>query len=260
MKRLIISLLLVAVVGCEKSEQAEKTSSNEPNQQANKLFVEAVQLIKSAEFKSDEDAIKDYEQALSNIQRIIDDYSKSDLAVKLISGKAVLNDKTVSDIKVHVTQLKRQIEHEERVTEAAFLKLRPRIARDDDGNLVSLNYFGEPIGDADLENINKLTWLTVLDISRTKITDAGLKHLRGLTKIETLYLHDTELTDTGLEHLKGLKKLKTLSLYDTQITDAGLDHLKGLTNLTFLSLGYTQITDTGAADLQKALPDCEISH
>ena len=46
----------------------------------------------------------------------------------------------------------------------------------------------------------------------------------------------------------------------TQITDAGLVQLKGLTKLQSLDLsGCENITDTGIAELQKALPNCEIS-
>jgi len=35
-------------------------------------------------------------------------------------------------------------------------------------------------------------------------------------------------------------------------------HLKGLTKLQGLNLGNTQVTDAGVAELQKALPNCEI--
>jgi len=44
----------------------------------------------------------------------------------------------------------------------------------------------------------------------------------------------------------------------TQITDAGLVHLKDLTNLEYLDLRETPITDSGVAELQKAVPNCEI--
>ena len=64
-------------------------------------------------------------------------------------------------------------------------------------------------------------------------------------------------------HLKGLTNLRILILLNPQITDAGLVHLKGLTNLRELYLSSvegvdSQITDAGIADLQKALPNCEM--
>ena len=119
MKRLLICLLLVSVVGCGGGEQAQKTPSNEPsrqaeqvdpNKEANGLFVEAVQLIESAKSKSnqglDDEAIKDYEKALSNVQKIIDDHSKSDLAVKLITGETFFPRSTITS---RVAYLKEQL-------------------------------------------------------------------------------------------------------------------------------------------------------
>jgi hypothetical protein len=61
-------------------------------------------------------------------------------------------------------------------------------------------------------------------------------------------------------HLTGLMSLRSLRLPRTTISDAGLTHLRGLTNLERLSLEGTQVTDAGVAELQKALPDCKISH
>jgi Leucine-rich repeat (LRR) protein len=87
-------------------------------------------------------------------------------------------------------------------------------------------------------------------------------HLQGLKKLEGLYLGFTDITDAGLVHLKGMTWLKRLSLMNTSlaanITDAGLVHLKALNNLTHLHLEGTKITAAGMAELQKALPNCEI--
>ena len=52
--------------------------------------------------------------------------------------------------------------------------------------------------------------------------------------------------------------LQTLYLKGSQITDAGLVNLKGLNNLKDLDLSGTNVTDAGIAELQKALPNCEI--
>ena len=52
----------------------------------------------------------------------------------------------------------------------------------------------------------------------------------------------------------------SLSLIGTKITDAGLLRLKRLTKLQRLVLDFTKVTDAGVADLQKALPNCKISH
>jgi len=60
-------------------------------------------------------------------------------------------------------------------------------------------------------------------------------------------------------HLKGMVKLEMLFLHGgRQITDTALVHLKEMTNLQKCSLLGTRITDAGSAELQKALPNCEV--
>jgi len=105
MKALIL-LLVVVCVGCA-----------DPNEKANELFVEAVKLIGSANEKSGEAAIKDYEQGLANIQTIIDDYSESDLAVKLISGETLFTGKSLKEIKERVKELRELAKEQRRAEE-----------------------------------------------------------------------------------------------------------------------------------------------
>ena len=57
---------------------------------------------------------------------------------------------------------------------------------------------------------------------------------------------------------KVLTNLRVIRLNNTQITGAGLVNLKGLNNLKDLDLSGTNVTDAGIAELQKALPNCEI--
>lgn len=90
------------------------------------------------------------------------------------------------------------------------------------------------------------------------VTDAGLKHLKESSQLRELMLNQTQVTDAGLTHLRGLHQLQHLDLSGTQVTDAGLTHFGGLTQLQYLNLSGTQITDAGIAELQKALPNCEI--
>jgi len=42
------------------------------------------------------------------------------------------------------------------------------------------------------------------------------------------------------------------------LSDAGFKHLAGLTNLTELDLRRTKASAAGVAELQKALPNCQI--
>ena len=97
-----VLVCLCMLMGCGKKEQAKST----PNASANKLFVEAVQLIGSAEEQAGKAAIKDYEQALGKLGKIIHDYSESDLAVKLISDETLFTGKSLKGIKERVAELK----------------------------------------------------------------------------------------------------------------------------------------------------------
>ena len=140
------------------------------------------------------------------------------------------------------------------------------------------------ITDNGLAHLVQLTNLQSLSLYGTAVTDEGLVHLKGLTNLKDLSLYDTQVTDVGLAALKdlelvdfsipsaaktdlglknylaSLKPPSQLYLSEWKITDAGLIHLKQLTNLKRLDLIGTKITDAGVADLQMALPNCEITH
>jgi tetratricopeptide (TPR) repeat protein len=93
----ILLILCLWLCGC----------SGDPNERANELYVEAVKLISSAEEKTRIEAIKDYEKALDNLQKIVNDYSKSDLAVKLVSDQTLFTGKSMADIKNRIAELKK---------------------------------------------------------------------------------------------------------------------------------------------------------
>ena len=96
MKQILLMIAVVALVGC----------GGNPNKKANELFVEAVQLITSAEEQTGEAAIKDYEQALGKLEKIIANYSESDLAVKLIAGETLFKGESLEQIKQRVNKIK----------------------------------------------------------------------------------------------------------------------------------------------------------
>ena len=84
-----------------------------------------------------------------------------------------------------------------------------------------------------------------------------MKGLENLTKLETLNLTSNQLTD-----VKGLEKLTQLTYLD--LTNAHLTNVTGLeklTNLTYLDLDHNHdLTKAQIAELQKALPKCDIRH
>ena len=113
------------------------------------------------------------------------------------------------------------------------------------------------ITDECLKEVAKLPRLKDLGLWDTKITDAGRKEVAKLTQLERINLGGTKITDRGLREVSKLTKLTYLNLrYISRITNAGLKELVKCKQLRELYLGHTQITDT--AELQKALPKCEI--
>lgn len=149
--------------------------------------------------------------------------------------------------------------------------------------LTSLGVAYTSIGDAGLEHLEKLAALKSLSIPDTNVTAAGiarlakaLPELEGLSvgqtaigdeglraignmKLTYLQLDYMDITDTGLAHLSRLDRLGALILEGSPITDEGLKHLTELKQLRTLNLANTKVTATGVAELNKALPNCDIT-
>ncbi|NQV26316.1 MAG: SUMF1/EgtB/PvdO family nonheme iron enzyme [Rhodopirellula sp.] len=149
-------------------------------------------------------------------------------------------------------------------------------------SLTSLNVKGQQITDEWLTHVEQLKNLEKLIVISSNMSDAGLVHLKGLSNLNQLELianrqlsgtgfqhlaesnvtvlhcNQSSITDAGLQHLKSMTQLVELQLMGTQVTDDGLQHLSGLTNLKRIMLDGTKVTAAGIAELQKALPDCEI--
>lgn len=100
--------------------------------------------------------------------------------------------------------------------------------------------------------------VVAVTVWRGDFGDDEMIYLRRLTKLEMIGICYAQITDAGLEYLEGLTNLTDLILTDTQITDAGLKHLEGLTSLHSLDVRSNQVTPEGVANLQEALPECEI--
>ena len=83
LKHLVITLILM---GFALPALADDTS------RANELLVEAVQLLQSAESTTDAaERLRLSEEALGNLNKIVERYPSTDLAVKLITGQAIGN-------------------------------------------------------------------------------------------------------------------------------------------------------------------------
>ena len=111
-----------------------------------------------------------------------------------------------------------------------------------------------------VKGLEKLTQLKGLNLADNQITD--LSALETLTQLKYLRLSDNQLTD--VKGLEKLTQLKYLNLEDNQLTDVkGLEKLTQLNELNlknkFLFLdGNPVLTKAQIAELQKALPKCDI--
>jgi len=150
--------------------------------------------------------------------------------------------------------------------------------------LTSIGFWNNAkVTDAGLANCEGCKNVAIIDLSYGNVTAAGVRHLRDCKNLKDLNLGSTSVGDTGLEYFRDCKDLTSLRLAKTGVSNAGLAHLKGMTKLTHLyldglpavgddglkhlaglkslttlDLRGTQATAEGVANLQKALPNCEI--
>jgi hypothetical protein len=94
-----------------------------------------------------------------------------------------------------------------------------------------------------------------------RVTDDGLAHLENLSQLESLSLSSRGITDAALVHVKPMTKLQILLLpMSPSVKDDGLVNLRGLKQLKNLNVHGTAITIEAVAELQKALPNCDIRY
>jgi serine/threonine protein kinase/WD40 repeat protein len=123
---------------------------------------------------------------------------------------------------------------------------------------ISLGGKGQFVSDTDLARIGTLKELRMLGIPGSRITDDGMRHLASLPSLTRLDVYSTDISDQALQHLSSLNNLTMLHLRDTKVTNAGLKHLTSLAKLETLIVDKTKVNADGVAELQKALPYCNI--
>jgi hypothetical protein len=232
MKQILVMMAAVVLVGCGKEEPAQKQpelrSENiiTPDEAANELFVEAVVLVneaKAQEVSDVEVAIKKYEEAFAKLQKIISDYKKSALAVKLISGETLFDGKSLEQVRMRLLELVRMAEAK------AAAEAQERALTFEKAVRARLEKPEGELTEADWENVILLD-----ELQNTKITDSDLKEVAKLKSLMFLFLNNTKVTDATLKELAKLQNLEVLDLDGTKVTKAGV------------------------AELKKALPNCEI--
>lgn len=99
-------------------------------------------------------------------------------------------------------------------------------------------------------------------LALTDVPEEAVEHLTQLSKLRSLELSgpSTKITDSAVNQLKNLRGLRWLTLADLPITDGCIESLAELKKLEKLTILKTKITPEGMAELQAALPNCEIEH
>ena len=126
------------------------------------------------------------------------------------------------------------------------------------GKIRYLNLEGTRITDRDLKDVAELKQLEMLSLRGTQISGLGLKELINLENLKELNISSTNISDESINEVVKMRQLEGLGLGDTKITDISLRHIAKLKNLKMLYLTGTKVTGAGVAELQKALPNCEI--
>ena len=104
------------------------------------------------------------------------------------------------------------------------------------------------------KGLEKLDQLKKLALDGNQLTD--VKGLEKLTQLKALALSNNKLTEVP-KSLEKLDQLKELYLYGNQLTDVkGLEKLTQLEELVLAD--NPDLTKAQIAELQKALPNCEI--
>ena len=99
-----------------------------------------------------------------------------------------------------------------------------------------------------------------VDINNPELIDTLLEHLVDLKSLASGEGSNAPPADALLERLQSLASLARLDSSNPQVIDDLLEYLNSLAGLKELDLANTQVTDAGIAKLQKAMPNCKISH
>jgi len=130
--------------------------------------------------------------------------------------------------------------------------------------------------------------VSIVNLSRTRVTDEDLRCLALLPCLRSIYLasvprvtdnglscldslHQLEhldisfnnykpggLTDACLVHLRSLHRLRNLNIMNNRFTDDGFRRLETLTGLRLLMVTGTNISNVAIEELKRSAPDCKV--
>jgi hypothetical protein len=126
-------------------------------------------------------------------------------------------------------------------------------------NLDTLYMPGTNAGGSGLAELRYVWKLKSLSLKGVRFSADGLKALGQVEQLESLGLDMTNVADDQLADLAGLRQLRILWLSGTNTSDDGIEHLKALRSLQIVHLNNTLVTREGVAELERALPRCQIT-
>lgn len=118
----------------------------------------------------------------------------------------------------------------------------PRIKRDADGNVETLQLDGIQLTAEDFATIGRFRTLRFLGLQRTNVTNADLRKLRELPHLKGLSLTNTEISDVAIDEIVKFESLRSLCLGNVAVTPEAVARLKAhfRDQERLLSLGYSQ--------------------
>ncbi|TWT78939.1 Leucine Rich repeats (2 copies) [Planctomycetes bacterium CA13] len=127
--------------------------------------------------------------------------------------------------------------------------------------VLSLDFRGLEIDDKHLMHLSDVDnkFFGIIFLNGCNVSDSGLMEIGKLQNLVFLGLDDTPITDDGIRHLANMPTLEHLCLSNTSVTDKCIPYLTMISSLKFLYLEETQITGAGAKEIQKYLPNCDIT-
>ncbi len=115
------------------------------------------------------------------------------------------------------------------------------------------------VWDRHLRHLGRMTSLETLRLAFAPVGDEGLASLDGLAGLRTLELHHCALvTDAGIAKLRALPGIAKLTLYGASVTDACAESIASISSLAQLVVGSTTFTPSVIANIESALPKCEV--
>jgi Leucine-rich repeat (LRR) protein len=93
------------------------------------------------------------------------------------------------------------------------------------------------------------------------LTGSSLRNFPPLVlpKLRELWLGQSQITDQGMEHVFNLTSLETLEFSGSGVSRIDPHSASRLLKLVLLSLGDTQVTQENVDELQKVMPNTQIS-